>query len=290
MLYNAIKGIFEQTAYDFELIFSNDGSTDSTAEVLRKLAQTDTRVKYIFLSRNFGQQAALTAGLDHASGDAVITMDCDLQDPPELIPDMLKKWKEGAEIVYTRRKVRKDKFLKRTTASLYYKLLSRFSDIKIGGDIGDFRLIDKKVHKELINMREKARYLRGMVYWMGYDSAIIDFVRPLRKEGKTGFSLLKMVRLAMHGILNFSLLPLRIGLILGVVTIFTGIFFLIYITIDTLVFDKVYMLYKWLSVVTFLMVGFLFILIWIMGEYIGKIYAESKDRPIYLANRKGNLE
>ncbi|MBU0763375.1 MAG: glycosyltransferase, partial [Bacteroidetes bacterium] len=214
------------------------------------------------------------------------TMDCDGQDPPELIPEMIRKWKEGHEIVYARRKYRKDRFLKKYSAILYYRILTRFSDIKIGGNISDFRLIDRVVLEELCGMREKARYLRGMVYWLGFDYVIIDYDRPNRTRGKTGFSLLKMVRLAMNGILNFSLLPLRIGLVLGVITVLLGFFFLIYIACDTLFFEKVYQLYKWLSVITFIFVGFLFVLIWILGEYIGKIYHESKGRPVYVIHKK----
>ncbi|MBI4647893.1 MAG: glycosyltransferase family 2 protein [Bacteroidia bacterium] len=224
-----------------------------------------------------------------ATGKAVITMDCDLQDPPDLIPEMIKKWQEGFEIVYTRRQHRSDGFFKKYSAILYYKLLTKFSDIKTSGNIGEFRLIDRKVVEELSLMRERARFLRGMVYWTGFNSYIINYSRPNRIYGRTGFSLLKMVRLAMDSILSFSLLPLRIGLILGLFTFITGFIFLIYISCDTIFFDKIYPLYKWLSVITFIFVGFMFVLIWILGEYIGKIYTESKGRPIYIIRNKENI-
>jgi dolichol-phosphate mannosyltransferase len=156
--------------------------------------------------------------------------------------------------------------------------------------VGEFRLIDRKVLNELKSMREKSRYLRGMVFWLGYNYTIIDFERPLRKHGKTGFSWLKMARLAMHGLLNFSLLPLRLGLILGLITIPLGVFFMIYFVVDILVNDVQYPLYKWISVISFIFIGFLFILIWILGEYIGKIYEETKNRPLYVIKATGNLD
>ncbi len=289
LLVDAIRKASGPLAHTIEIIFVNDGSTDQSLQVIRSLAAQDKRIKYISLSRNFGQQAAITAGLDHAEGDAIITMDADLQDPPELIPEMIQAWQEGRDIVLMRRKHRHEGFFKRITAKLYYKLLNRFSEYKFPGDVGEFRLIDKKVADELRLLKEKTRYLRGIIFWMGYTHCIIDYDRPNRISGETGFSLLKMVRLGMHGILNFSLLPLRLGLILGIGVILLGFLFLIYITLDILINDVYYELHKWLGVVTFIFTGFLFVLIWILGEYIGKIYNEVKNRPIYLVREKGNL-
>jgi dolichol-phosphate mannosyltransferase len=290
LIYNELKNIFTTLAIDFEVIYVDDGSTDGSLLVLRELSKKEARIKYISLSRNFGQQAALTAGMDHAKGDAVITMDCDMQDPPALIPEMIEKWKSGHDIIYARRKNRHDRFLKRITARWYYRLLTRFSDQKIQGEVGEFRLVDQKVIKELSMMREKSRYLRGMVYWLGFNYAIIDFERQNRQHGATGFNWLKMARLAMHGLLNFSLLPLRFGLFLGLLTIPAGLFFLIYFIFDIVVNHVEYPLYKWISVVSLIFIGFLFILIWILGEYIGKIYEETKDRPLYVIRFKGNLD
>ncbi len=291
VIYNKITGLscFDKKE-NFEIIFVNDGSNDNSQIELTALAKNDKKVKVISFSRNFGHQAALTAGIEAASGNAVITIDCDLQDPPELIPEMIQLWQQGTKIVYTRRNIRKDKFLKRVSARLYYKILKQFTDLKIYGDIGDFRLLDRTVVTELLKLKEKTRYLRGMVAWLGFDYKIIDFDRPKRIHGKTGFSLLKMSRLAMAGILNFSLLPLRLGLIMGLFTILLGFIFLMYIFIDSIFFDKYYPLYKWLSVVTFIMVGILFILIWILGEYIGKTYDETKQRPLFVVKNKINFE
>ena len=290
VFYKETKKILQSLNRSYEFVFVNDGSTDGSLELLHQLAFKDISVKFIDFTRNFGQQAALTAGMDYANGKAIITMDCDLQDPPELITEMVKKWERKTAIIYARRTKRNDKFFKKYSAILYYKLLNRFSDIKIEGNIGDFRLIDRRVLVALKGMREKGRYLRGMVAWLGYKYEIIDYERPERVLGKTGFSLLKMVRLGMTGILNFSLLPLRLGLVLGLISMLTGFGFLSYISIDTLFFNEVYPLFKWLSVVMFIFIGFLFILVWIMAEYVGQIYNETKGRPIYVVNEQVNFQ
>lgn len=274
---------------DYEIILVDDASTDLSLPIMKKLAEKDPRIKYLSFSRNFGQQAALTAGLDFASGDAIITMDADLQDPPRLIPEMIQAWQNGNEIVLMRRRQRNDGVFKRISAGLYYFLLDKFSDNKQQGNVGEFRLISRKVCDELRTLREKTRYLRGMISWMGYPCSFIDYDRPNRIRGKSGFSLLKMTRLGMNGILNFSLLPLRAGLILGAIIVLTGTIFLLYVSYDAFINCVEYQLYKWLSITTFILTGFLFILIWILGEYIGKIYNEVKNRPIYLIREKGNL-
>jgi glycosyltransferase involved in cell wall biosynthesis len=273
----------------YEILFINDGSTDNSLTVISDIAKNDKAVKYINLTRNFGQQASLTAGMDFATGDAIITMDCDLQDPPELIPEMLKKWQEGALVVYGKRKQRKDTFLKKNSAKAYYSLFGRVSHLSNSGDIGDFRLVDKKVLGELKKMNEKSRYLRGMISWLGFNYAIVEYDRPLRKYGTTGFSLVKMIRLAMDGILSFSLLPLKLGFVIGVICILTGLFFLGYISYDAIINHVNYPLYKWLVVTLVLLLGFMFILLWIVAEYIGRIFDETKGRPIYVVSNTGNI-
>jgi len=288
VIYSRLKEILNKLELMWEIIFVNDGSNDDSVFIIRDLSKRDSNIKLISLTRNFGQQAALTAGMDFAEGNAVITMDCDLQDPPEIIPEMIKNWKNGYHIVFARRKIRSDKFMKKYTAILYYKLLYKFAEIKIPGNIGEFRLIDRYVLDHLKNMREKSRYLRGMVAWLGFDYTIVDYVRPNRIYGETGFNFLKMVRLAMSGILSFSLLPLRLGFLIGILSIFLGTGFLFYIIFDILINDQVYPLYKWLTIALFIFVGFLFILVWILGEYVGRIYDESKGRPIYVIREKSN--
>ena len=272
-----------------EIIFVNDGSYDRSSEIIAGIIASDKRVKALHFTRNFGHQAALTAGMDAAKGEILITLDCDLQDPPDLIPEMIKKWQQGAMVVFARRQRRDDIFLKKITAKFFYWLMRKFSDVKISGDIGDFRLVDRKVLVKLNNMREKSRYLRGMVAWLGFNYAIIDYDRPQRFHGKTGFSFLKMARFAMDGLLNFSLFPLRMGLVIGALCILMGFSFLSYIIFDAVVNHVEYPLYKWLIVALFMLIGFLFILLWIIAEYIGKIYEEARGRPLYVVQRSDNL-
>jgi glycosyltransferase involved in cell wall biosynthesis len=272
-----------------EIIFVNDGSKDNSLSVIKDISVTSKNIKFINLTRNFGHQAALTAGMDFAAGDIVVTMDCDMQDPPELILKMIEKWKEGALVVYTRRKQRHESFLKKYSARTYYSVLRSVSEFNEGEDIGDFRLIDKKVLAELKKMHEKSRYLRGMISWLGFNYVVVDYDRPLRVHGKTGFSLVKMIRLAMDGILSFSLLPLQLGFVIGVLCIIVGLIFLGYISYDALINHVDYPLYKWLVIALFLLLGFMFILMWIVAEYIGRIFNETKGRPIYVILNTGNI-
>lgn len=289
-LYEALITHTKDLNIDIEFIFVNDGSTDTSLLQLLSLSDKDNRVKIVSFTRNFGHQAALTAGIDYAKGDAIITMDADFQDPPEIIPKMISQWESGVKIVYGRRLHRGDRFLKRITAHWYYYLLYKASEVKIKGDIGDFRLIDKSVANKLRQLREHSRYLRGLIPWLGYKFAIVDYVRPQRKKGKTKFNWLKMMRFAMNGLLNFSLLPLRIGLVAGVGIIFSGIVFLIYLAYRFFFDNQFYKLLEWLAVVNYILIGVLFIFIWFIAEYIGKIYEEAKGRPLYIIDNLKNLE
>ncbi len=258
---------------------------------LKKISLKDKRVKYIDLTRNFGHQAALSAGLNNASGKAIISMDCDLQDPPEIILDMIEKWKEGFEIVYARRlNYRKDNFLKKIGSKLYYRILERFTHIDIPRNVGDFRLIDHKVLKEIIRMPEHSRYLRGMVAWTGFRHTFVDYYRPDRELGNSSYTLSKLASLGMDGMFNFSVFPLRLGFGLGITTIIIGVFLLLYQVIDTIFTGAYYHLYKWLIVVLFIFMGFFFMLMWIVGEYIGKIYDEVRNRPLFVINETFNFE
>ena len=290
LFYDRARKTMDSLEKPWELIFVNDGSSDGTLKELRALAERDDRVKYVSLSRNFGHQAALTAGLAHASGRAIISIDCDLQDPPELIPQLCRKWEEGFDIVYARRSnYRKDSLVKRYASMAYYFVLGKTSDIDMPENVGDFRLIDRKVLSILKAMPERARYLRGMVAWAGFSHAFVDYERPDRQVGETGYSFKKLISLGMDGMLNFSLLPLRIGFIIGIVNIVLGSLFLLYMVLDALIFDKYYHLYKFLVVLLFMLMGVLFMFIWILGEYIGRIHNEVKGRPIYIESEKGNL-
>jgi len=275
----------------WELIFINDGSTDSTLNVLKEVASKNSNIKYINLSRNFGHQPALTAGLKHATGEAIISMDCDLQDPPEVIEEMIEKWEEGFHIVYARRKnFRKDNFIKKTGSQIYYKILGRFTSIDIPRNVGDFRLVSRNVLREINKMQEHSRYLRGMVAWTGYSHTFVDYHRPDREQGESNYSFAQLAALGMDGMFNFSVLPLRLGFILGLISIVSGTGLLLYQGLDVLINGVYYHLYKWLVVLLFIFTGFLFMLLWVVGEYIGKIYDEVRNRPIFVVSDKGNFE
>ncbi len=290
LVYERLLTLIKKLNSEYEIIFVDDGSRDNTKLELLKFAALDKNFKFISLTRNFGHQAALTAGLQHAKGDAVITMDCDLQDPPEVIESMIEKWKEGYDIVYARRKnFRTDNFIKKQASKVYYKVLTNISDINIPPNVGDFRLISKNVLNAINQMNEKSRYLRGMVAWTGFKYSFVDYYRPDREKGKPGYSLKKLVNLAINGFLNFSFVPLRIGLFLGIISIVIGLMFMAYQAYDAMVNDAHYYLYKWLVVALFILMGFMFMLIWIIGEYIGKIYNEVRSRPIYIISEKVNI-
>ncbi len=291
ILYKRISAIMKKYPDDWELIFINDGSTDNTAKIITELTQTDKKVKYINFSRNFGHQAALSAGLKHANGQAIISMDCDLQDPPEIIEKMIEKWLIGTQIVYARRKnYRKDNFLKKAGSKIYYKFLGQFTKIEIPKNVGDFRLIDQKVLKEINQMPEHSRYLRGMVAWTGFKHDFVDYERPDRQKGESNYTLRKLAKLGMDGVFNFSMLPLQIGFFLGLISIITGFGLLFYQILDVLINGVYYHLYKWLIVILYIFMGFIFLLFWIIGEYIGKIYDDVRKRPIYVISETKNFE
>ena len=273
-----------------EIIFINDGSRDNTVKVIKNIAKNDKKVKLINLSRNFGHQAALSAGLKNASGKAIISMDCDLQDPPEVAMQMIEKWKKGIDIIYARRKnFRKDNFIKSIGSKLYYRFMKRFASIEIPTNVGDFRLIDKQVLDEINRMGEHSRYLRGMVAWTGFTHDFVDYERPDRSMGISGYSFSKLATLGMDGMFNFSVIPLRLGFIMGMISIISGLGLLLYQIIDVLFNGAYYHLYKWLIVVVYIFMGFMFLLMWIIGEYIGKIYDETRNRPIYIVKETLNF-
>ncbi len=291
LLYEKVRQLINKFNDTYELIFINDGSKDQTLKKLKELAVKDKNVKYIDLSRNFGHQSALSAGLQYATGQAVISMDCDLQDPPEVIEEMIQKWESGYKIVYARRKnFRKDNLLKKAGSKIYYKFLGRFSSIDIPRNVGDFRLVDKTVLREINKMPEHSRYLRGMVAWTGFKHAFVDYYRPDRVEGESGYTFVKLAGLGMDGVFNFSSIPLKIGFYLGLISIISGFGLLTYQIFDFVINDAYYHLYKWLVVVMFIFFGFMFMLMWIIGEYIGKIYDDVRNRPVYIINETENFE
>lgn len=282
--------VLKALSIPWEIIYVDDGSSDKTLEMIEGLASSNASIKAISLTRNFGHQAALMAGLDHADADAIVTMDGDLQDPPELIPQLVDKWKEGFQVVYARRRnFRHDHFLKRWLSMLFYFTIRTFKMTTAPKNVGDFRLVDRRVLTELKHMRERTRYLRGMVSWLGFRHAFVEYDRPDRADGKAGYSFSQLMKLALDGFFSFSRVPLRIGLFLGIISIFIGLGFMVYMIADILINDVYYHLYKLLVDVIFIFMGFLFILIWILGEYIGRIYHEVKGRNLYIIHKKINL-
>jgi len=291
LLYNELKNVLWKVInkYEYEIIYVNDGSSDNTWEEIKKLCNNDKKVKWINLSRNFWHQGALTAWFANVNWDAIISMDCDMQDPPYLLLDMIKKWEEGYEIVYARRKKRNDNFLKKYTAILYYKIHSKISDIEIPRNVWDFRLVSKKVLKQFLKLSEKDRYIRWMFAWLGFRYTFIDFERPERNYWETWYTWKKMIKLAMDWILNFSMFPLKLGLFLWVIVIFMSISFTIYMLYDFFINNVYYPLYKWLVNLIFWFVWLQFIFMWILGEYIWRIYNETRNRPIYIEDEKINF-
>jgi dolichol-phosphate mannosyltransferase len=290
-LYKRIVELQKKRSDEWELIFINDGSNDKTSEVIKEITVDHKNVKCIDLSRNFGHQAALSAGLKYAQGEVIISMDCDLQDPPEVIDKMIEKYEEGYHIVYARRKnYRKDNALKKIGSKIFYKMTGKFTGIHIPKNVGDFRLINRAVLNEINKMPEHSRYLRGMVAWTGFKHAFVDYHRPDREKGKSAYTLGKLTKLGMDGVFNFSMLPLRLGFLLGLISIISGLGLLVYQILDVAINGVYYHLYKWLVVVLFIFMGIMFMLLWVIGEYIGKIYDDVRNRPLYIVNETTNFE
>lgn len=269
---------------EFEIICVDDGSTDQTPHILADYSHQHKEVRVITFLRNFGHQAALTCGYAHATGNAVITMDADLQDPPALLPQLITQWEHGVKIVYAKR-VRRDfdSWFKRTSAESYYKLLDMLSDTPIPRDIGDYRLLDRVVVDFINDLPEQTRFLRGLVAWSGYPSAIVEYERPARHGGETHYPLSRMIGLAFDGIISFSLKPLRLATLLGFWTAGAGAIGILYAILGRLFLPE-----YWVTGWTALFVGIMFIggvqliTIGIIGEYIGKIYKEVQHRPSYI--------
>ena len=287
-LTNVLKNIKD---YEYEIIVINDGSKDKTLEILEKLAQNDENLKVISFTRNFGHQAAVTAGLKHVTGDAIVIIDADMQDPPELIPEMLKLWEDGNEIIYGKRKTREgETAFKLLTAKMFYNTLNALSDVEIPKDTGDFRLVDRKVVDTINLLPEHNKFLRGLFSWVGYKQTPFEYERKERFAGKTKYSLKKMLKLASDGIISFSNKPLKIVGGLGIISIIISICILIYALLSY-IFKLNNLSSGWTSLmvaITFF-AGVQLLSMWIMSEYIGRIYDETKQRPQYIIDKKINL-
>lgn len=292
LVYDALRKILSSISwrYNYEIIFINDGSKDTTWAEIYEISNKDKNVKWINLSRNFWHQLALSAWYMEASWDLIISMDADMQDPPILILEMIKKWEAWFEVVYARRRDRHDKFLKKYTAIAYYKILSHVSDTKIPRNVWDFRLIDKKVLIAFKWLKEKDRYIRWMFAWMWFKTTFVDFDRPERILGETSYTWKKMIKLAMDGILNFSTFPLKLGAMVWFFLIILSTFFFLYVSYDFFINWTDYPLYKWINIVLLWFMWLQFIFMWILGEYIGRIYNETRERPLYIISEKINFD
>lgn len=268
----------------YELIFVNDGSKDATLPMLLKLKEGDENLRIVNLSRNFGQQLAFTAGLDIARGDAIITLDGDLQDPPEVFPELVEAWKKGGDIVFARRRARAgESALKKLTAALHYRILKEISTIELPVDVGDFRLMDKQALKALNSLRERHRYIRGMVAWIGYKQAFVEFDRDKRFAGTTKYPFLKLMRLAMDGITSFSIAPLRLGVALGVFVLALALLCVLYICAVAVMQQPISGWALALAAV-FFVGGLQLCCIGLVGEYIAMLHEASKKRPLYFVD------
>jgi glycosyltransferase involved in cell wall biosynthesis len=281
--YKRLKTVMEQADGSYELLFVNDGSKDETIEILKELSLKDETVKYLDFSRNFGHQIAITAGMDYALGEAVVIIDADLQDPPELILEMIQKWKEGYEVVYAKRTKRKgETIFKKVTAHLFYRILRASTDIDIPLDTGDFRLMDRKVCDQLVSMRERNRFVRGLVSWVGFKQTAVEYERDERFAGETKYPLKKMLRFSMDGITSFSYKPLKLASLLGFFLSFSSVIWMVVVLYLKLFTNSTVVGWSSLLMATLFFNGVVLIMLGVMGEYIGRIYDEVKHRPLYI--------
>ena len=286
LLYRRLSRVLEGLFEDYEIIFVDDGSTDNSLEIIGKFRKTNRRVKIISFSRNFGHQVAITAGTDYASGSAVIVMDADLQDPPEVIPRLVEKWREGYDTVYAIRESRQDPTLKRAIAFVFYRLFQRMSDVDVPVDTGDFRLMSRKVVDILKTMPERNKYLRGLASWVGFNQARIRYARDERYAGKRKYTLWQSARLAFDGITSFSQFPLRLAIHLGLVVSVVGFLYGAIMIILELVFGRIVPGWTTLMAAVIFLGGVQLFVVGIIGEYIGRIYIEVQQRPLYLIKQK----
>ena len=270
--------------YEWEVLFVNDGSKDNTLDVIKKLRETDKRINYVNLSRNFGKENAMLAGFDYVNGDCTIIMDADLQHPPTAIPEMIKHWEEGYEDVYARRNDRgKESYLRKKLSLTYYSLLQRSTRIDILQNVGDFRLLDRRCILALRQLRETQRYTKGLYCWIGYKKKEILFDQADRTEGKSSFNFFGLLNLAIEGVTSFTTAPLRIATVLGFIVSIIAFLYLCFIIIKTIFIGEGVQGYPTLITVILFLGGVQLLTIGIIGEYVGRIFNETKNRPVYIA-------
>ena len=271
--------------YEFEVLFVNDGSKDKTLELIKELRKRDNRFCYVNFSRNFGKEVAMIAGLDYATGDAVILIDADLQDPPELIPELVKYWEQGYDDVYAKRKSRKgETFLKKFTSKMYYKVLQSLTNVEIQKDTGDFRLLDRRCVNALKKLRESQRCSKSIFSWIGYNKKEVLYDRDPRVAGKTKWNYKKLVDLAIDGITSFTTSPLRISTYLAIPTFLALVIYFIYVIVKCIRLSVVIQAFQAIILLVLFFSGIQIMLFGIIGEYLGRIFNETKNRPLYFVD------
>jgi len=291
--YKRLKKVMDGCEGSYELIFVDDGSKDRTLSILHQIRQEDPNVRILSFSRNFGHQPAITAGMDAASGDAVVVIDADLQDPPEVIPLMIGKWKQGYEVVYGKRSKREgESAFKKTTAKLFYRTLNAMTDVDIPVDTGDFRLIDRRVCDAMKSLPERNRYVRGLVSWVGFRQTAVEYVRHERYAGVTKYPLKKMIKFASDALTAFSHKPLQLSIWIGALLSAVSFIALVVTVIRKLFFDPGNMVSGWasLTALSLFFNGVVLIMLGIIGGYIGRIYDETKARPLYIVAEKTGFD
>lgn len=290
LLYPELKKLMDSdTAHEWEVLFVNDGSLDGTLDLLRQYRSQDERVNYVSLTRNFGKEAAMLAGFDYVTGDCMVIIDADLQDPPELIPEMIKWWEQGYEDVYARRKSRgRESWLRKQLSMMFYRMLQQSSRFDVLKNVGDFRLLDRRCINALKRMRESERYTKGMFSWIGFKKKEIEFDRQDRHAGKSSWSYRQLFSLAIDGITSFSTLPLRISTIAGFFISMLALIYMLVVFFRALIWGNPVEGYPSLLVIILFLGGIQLLSLGIIGEYIGRIYNETKNRPDYLVDEHNN--
>ena len=289
--YHELKKVMDTTNKPYEIIFVNDGSRDKSCLEITKICEKDKNIKLINFSRNFGHQIAITAGMDYSSGKAIVVIDADLQDPPSVILDMIKKWEEGYKVVYGKRKKRLGESLfKKATASLFYRFLNNLSTIDMPKDVGDFRLIDRVVLDELKKLPEHNRYVRGIIAWLGFNQTSVEFVRNSRELGKTKYPLKKMLKLAYDGIISFSAKPLKLATNVGSLSFLGSFIYLLYLIYRRFFTTKYIMGISFMLPICLIFNSITLICLGVIGEYISRIYDEAKGRPLYIVSSTVNRD
>ena len=289
LLYEALQSLMgECPNYEWELLFVNDGSKDNTLQIIKQLRANDSRVCYIDLSRNFGKEAAMLAGFDYATGDCMVIIDADLQDPPKLIPEMIALWEQGYDDIYAKRRDRgEESWLRKRLSLLFYRLLQHTTRIEILPNVGDFRLLDRRCIDVLRQLRETERYTKGMFCWIGFKKKEIVFDRENRVAGESSWKMSSLFNLAIEGITSFTTSPLRISAILGFLISIVALSYMLFIIVKTIVYGDPVQGFPTLIITILFLGGIQLISIGIIGEYIGRIFNETKNRPVYIVKEYG---